>query len=236
MPSRILFLLAVSLLLLGQGERRAHAQCKLSEPVIRFRAEGPCSLRDMTVRVEDRICPVEVKAQEMSCGRLSLSSTKVLIDQAVEACRANQEAPAPMEFYLHRSFEVVSQVNNLVSVDEANGSYTGGAHPGASLRRRTYSLITGREVSLSELFPDKAKGLLAKARKRFDQKNKENGFSWDERAFAVASRGKASTIEFACPHQVEVHAGQTLKVKLTVETTPVTGPPPVPAAKPASSR
>jgi len=196
------------------------AQCKLGPAKVTLKRIGRCTMDRYSARVEDAKCSVEVSGDEFSCGRLRLGAWKKTSKQAVQICEESQRNSSTGNFYVTHSLSVVAQRRGLVSVDEAFGSFSGGAHHAAATTRRTYDTRRGREVSLDELLPGPARTLLARAKDLFDRRNTNDGFSWDPRAFAVAVKRGKTRIEFACPHQKEVHRGETLKVTVYTKRRP----------------
>lgn len=195
----------------------AAGKCRLvkQKRKIDKRVGGACEARLYTAEVVDpkSKVKVELKAEELRCGAVKLGSWARIKQLGLQTCKDNAQSEMK-ELDYGESFEVRLLLGRLLGVDAASGGYTGGAHGSAHVKRRTYDIKTGKELTLKQIYPQQHAKLLAQAKKKFEAHKQRDDYSFDERAFAP-TLGKIGTgIEFALPHEVETARGTTLKLRL----------------------
>jgi hypothetical protein len=195
----------------------AAGKCRLVEQKRRVekRVDGACTARLFTAQVVDRRSKVkvELKAEELRCGAVKLGSWARIKKLGLQTCRDNARSEMKQLDY-DESFKVTLLLGRLLGVDAWSGGYTGGAHGTAHVKRRTYDVKTGRELTLQQLYPKQHARLLARTRKKFEAHKQRDDYSFDARAFAPTMGKLGTGIEFAMPHEVETARGTTLKLRL----------------------
>ena len=188
-------------------------RCTVSKPQVTRKTVEDCRIvtRTATVKNQRTHHEVTLSGDELVCGKIRLGSWKRLVSEAVELCKESPSSEMPFEMSV--GFDVVSRHGRFVGVDLAEGGFTGGAHPYASIQRRTYNRRTGRPSRLADVIPKEYERVIEVARQAFRKDARRADYAWEPKAFAFDGR----VVRFAFPHAVEVVRGSTLDVNVPID-------------------
>src|SRR5690606_8866958 len=134
-------------------------------PRVTSREEHGCRIERRETRVvyRPRSFPIEVTADLLTCGALRLGDFDALLKEAMAVCQEMpSEAPVTESFSMERTVTVVARKDHLVSTDQGDAGFTGGAHPYGFGKRRTWDTRSGKMVTLADLRPRDHQKLLGK--------------------------------------------------------------------------
>lgn len=207
----------------GCGEEEPCATVSLEYPEIAA-APGDAAVEALSRFIRDFILAPAL-------GEEAAATPEALAEEVLqEAERFHREFPdAPAGWSLERTVKIVHQTPRVVSLEAAESSFLGGAHPNSAVIYASFDPATGRQIALADLFlPTAGARLREAAERKFreargippDRDLAEEGFEFEGGSFdlndnfAVLEDG---LVFYYNPYEIAAYVIGPTEVKLTRE-------------------